>query len=591
MAAPTPDFAALFAENAPDAKRKLTDAQGTISAYKTLAHQRKSNRQGTLLLKATKAVKAGNHAQAADLAAKAFTIAPDDPVFNHAIGMILFEIGNLASAITFFERALAGNPDNSEIYLHIGMTAWKLDMLDTAEKFYRMALAKNTDDLESAINLTGVLRDSGRFDDAIDLLRSLVMAHPEDVRLWNGIATVLIEAVRSDEAQTFLNEALRLDPTFGRAWHNLGFALAQQNKSREAVEAYTQSVKYAADEKDRNTSLHDRSAPQFCLGRLPQAWADYAARRQPDSDKYVQHKIPCPIWDLQSPLTGKCVLVVCEQGIGDEVLFLSAAHDINDQIGVQGQLIIACADRLEPLVQRSFPNAIVLRHHSVKHQGAVYRNVPELPTVDRQPDVWLTIGMACEVMRTDIESFRRDTPAMKADEERVASIKTFLDSLGPNPKVGLCWKSKLMTATRSKYFSAFDAWEPVLRVPGVTFVSLQYGDVEEELAIAKNRFGTTIHQIPDLDLFKDLDGVAAAGAALDLCIGPMNASTNLAASVGCTFWVVGPRNQWTLMGLDRLAWYQDTRAFCTESTRNWKPTMTAVAEALRTNAENHRVAA
>ena len=50
------------------------------------------------------------------------------------------------------------------------------------------------------------------------------------------------------------------------------------------------------------------------------------------------------------------------------------------------------------------------------------------------------------------------------------------------PKIGILWKSNITKDARHRYFAGFDAWEPVLRQLGVTFVNLQYGDCAEELA-------------------------------------------------------------------------------------------------------------
>jgi hypothetical protein len=44
----------------------------------------------------------------------------------------------------------------------------------------------------------------------------------------------------------------------------------------------------------------------------------------------------------------------------------------------------------------------------------------------------------------------------------------------------------VLAAGRKRAFSPFDAWAPVLRTPGVTFINLQYGDCEAELTMAVN---------------------------------------------------------------------------------------------------------
>jgi spore coat polysaccharide biosynthesis protein SpsF len=67
-------------------------------------------------------------------------------------------------------------------------------------------------------------------------------------------------------------------------------------------------------------------------------------------------------------------------------------------------------------------------------------------------------------------------------------------------------------------------WRPVLEAPGVTFVNLQYGDCDEEIALAKAEFGVDIWQPPGIDLKQDLDDVAALCCAMDLIVGFSNAT-------------------------------------------------------------------
>ena len=95
------------------------------------------------------------------------------------------------------------------------------------------------------------------------------------------------------------------------------------------------------------------------------------------------------------------------------------------------------------------------------------------------------------------------------------------------------------------------------------------------------RFGVTVHQPRDIDLKMDLDKVAALSAACDLVIGPMNATSNLAAASGGKVWFIHARSStWTLLGSDHQHWYPQTRSFFGEGFQDWDNTMRRVQEAL-----------
>jgi ADP-heptose:LPS heptosyltransferase len=121
----------------------------------------------------------------------------------------------------------------------------------------------------------------------------------------------------------------------------------------------------------------------------------------------------------------------------------------------------------------------------------------------------------------------------------------------------------------------------VLTAPGVTFVNLQYGDATVELAEAKARLGVDIRQPPGIDLKDELDEVAALACALDLVIGPANATTNIAAACGAPVWLVSTPGAWPKLGTERYPWYPSARVFSAPAYNDWAPVMFEVGEALR----------
>jgi len=87
----------------------------------------------------------------------------------------------------------------------------------------------------------------------------------------------------------------------------------------------------------------------------------------------------------------------------------------------------------------------------------------------------------------------------------------------------------------------------------------------------------TIHQIDGLDLKDDLDGVAAACCALDVMIGPMNATTNLGAACGANIWFLTTAEAWPLLGSKDNPWYPSAKVFATPTLSSWGETMKEVA--------------
>ncbi|WP_421791036.1 hypothetical protein [Hyphobacterium sp.] len=328
---------------------------------------------------------------------------------------------------------------------------------------------------------------------------------------------------------------------------------------------------------------HGRSLSYLAKGDLEKGWPEYEVRLDPNYKDATLFEIDLPRWDGADPaqLKGKRVIMVGEQGLGDEIMFMNAARDVIEAVGPEGEVRIACEKRLIPLFQRSFPDLVIGAHASANVEGRDWR-IAESVIKDREPaDFWFPMGNACRAFRPAPDAFPAEPGFLTADEDAVAHWQDVLAGFGPGLKVGLLWKSLKMNAKRLKYFSAFEAWRPVMEVPGITLVNLQYGEVDEELARAGKEFGVTIHQPSGIDLRNDLDAVAALGKACDVVVGTMNATINLTCAVGGEALVATPTARgWSKLGSDHLPWYPSVKTFHGERFGDWDTPLNAIAAEL-----------
>ena len=539
----------------------------------------------SLVKRAMRASDGGDHPAGARKAHEALGIAPELALTNHVMGLMLLRLGRLSTSLDFFEKAWKLDPQDPEIYQKLGLVAWKLDMLPAAEKFYRLQNQIAPNRVDGILNLTGVLRDMGKFDDAIEILRTAIYSDPENYDLWNSLGSVVSESGKPTEAITFYQEALRLKPDYSRAHNNMANVFELIGEPEQSLPHYEEALKNPIDAEDEATMSHGRSLVMLAAGHIREGWAANETRLNPNRKGATLFTIDKPMGDGVDPaeIRGKTVILVGEQGLGDEVLYLNIAKDMIEAIGPEGELRIACEYRLVDLVQRSFPQARVFHHLSTVLEG---RDVRATPQLEEGADFWTPMATPLRAFRNALEDFPTEPGFLTADPEQQAFFRAQMDGFGTGLKVGILWKSLKMTAKRARFFSAFDAWEPILKVPGIDFINLQYGEVDEEIALARERYGVTVHQPSDIDLKMDLDKVAALSSACDIVIGPMNATSNLAAACGGMVWFFHSHSSaWTLLGEDRQYWYPQTRSFFGEGFQDWETTMKKIAAALAERVE------
>jgi hypothetical protein len=150
-------------------------------------------------------------------------------------------------------------------------------------------------------------------------------------------------------------------------------------------------------------------------------------------------------------------------------------------------------------------------------------------------------------------------------------------------RVGISWRSGMMTAQRAKGYAALDQWGELLQTQGAVFVNLQYDNCALALATAEDRFGVRIHQFSDLDLRDDFGATAALISNLDLVVTVGNAVGELAGALGVPVWRLSPSPlpEWTMLGTDRRPWFPSMRVWQAAQLDDWPGLMNRVASELR----------
>ncbi|MGD0190991.1 MAG: tetratricopeptide repeat protein [Rhizomicrobium sp.] len=540
--------------------------------------RRKSN---GIVRRSIKAWRRGDIARAGQLALAATEADETNAQAFHILAMALERMGHLHKALVTYEHAFKLDPHDPDLLLNLGLTAWNQKLIPEAEKMFRLFIGAKPDSPLGYNNLGTIQSDMGKSTVAIETLRAAIYRMPAEAILWNSLATVLAENGRADESLVFYKEAIRLQPTLARPYHNIGFAYSHLGMLEEALEAYDSALTYATDPTERIEGTHSRSVCLIGMGRIEDGFKDYEIRNNPRFRAYVHHVLKAPQW-AGEPLDGKRLLVVGEQGLGDEFMFANVIPDLARAVGPTGRLQIAVDPRLIALFQRSWPLAQVGTYDDRKivdpdHSQEI-RFIP-WATVDGEPDYFIQMGSAVPHFRKRIEDFPHEA-FLVPDPARVAEFRERLSAFGPGPYVGVCWRSMMMGAKRSKYYSALDHWAPVFKVSGATFVNVQYGDVTDELAHARDTQGVDIRVFGDLDLKNDIDGAAALSAALDLVISAPTAAAATAASVGTEVWFLTAGRTWPQLGTGEFPWYAKTTVLSPDKFADWQGLMPLVAEKL-----------
>ncbi len=514
------------------------------------------------------------------------------------LGAALVGLGQTEDGIAAYRRALELEPDFAEAWSNLGSTlAFKGD-IDGEIEAYRCALAANPQLAPVWSNLGNALREAGQFEEAVTACRKAVELDPRFAAGWNNLSVALRERKEHAEAVEAAGRAVQFAPGYAEAWSNLGNALKANGRFEEAIRAHEQAIAISPGGAELHFNLgvafresgraeaaitHYRRAVEIKpdhaeahwnlglallrLGELRAGWDEYEWRWRRRKAEARRYDFTAWDGDLSKP---RRLLLWAEQGIGDEILYGSMVGDLASS---PMAIALEVDPRLVPLFQRSFPGvAVVPRRDPPAFNPARYDCQAPLASLGR----WL---------RPSFSLFPRHAGYLRADAARVERYQAQLREKGESGAkiVGISWQSKNEEFGALKSNELKD-WALTLKLPNVRFVDLQYGDTAEERRLVETQLGVKIEHVPDLDLFNDLDGLAALAAACDTVITVSNVTAHVAGALGRPVWLLAPKARgkiwyWFSNRTDS-PWYPSMRIFNQKTAGNWREVLDEVAQEL-----------
>jgi tetratricopeptide (TPR) repeat protein len=467
--------------------------------------------------------------------------------------------GDNPAAARLLARAVIATPDRAQTRSDYANALQALKSPAAAAQAAR-ALCLAPDNPDYLYNMGCERHDADRLDAALRLFAWALRVSPMHAESRARIGACILVRHGGAGAAVWFSAALSCAPSLPAALTGRGLAAGWgKSGGQAALMWHDRAVKVAPTFAE---AVLNRGLVLLEKGDLSAGWADYEARFA--SRGFIDAPRTTPRLP-DEPLAGKKLYVWREQGVGDEILFSSCLADTATEAS-EGGVTVACDRRLVDLFTRSFPSL---------------RFIADSASVPSGYDYETPLGSLPRRYRRRLSDFPGgEGGRLRPDPAAVARLRSKLSELPPGLNVGLAWTSGLVTSDRVPAYTALADWAPLLRMPGVNIVNLQYGDREAEIIAAERQFGVVIHRLPELDLKDDLDQTAALTAVLDLVICPATAVGELAAGVGTPVWRAAWPD-WTLLGARARPWRRMQRVFSPRSGETMRDVPARIAAALK----------
>ena len=497
----------------------------------------------------------GQNLEAVESIDRAINLSPSQWAYHSNLACVLQKLGRLEEAINSQRRAIALESDRPAPWSNLGSVLHEAGQLDEAAECFEKAIQLDPDNAEAHYNYGNLLREQGSIDDAIARYDRAISLKPGYSEAHSNLGNLLQDKGQLDEAVRSYRWALEVRPNNEEAHYNLARALKGLGRYDEAHECYDRALQLRPDHAAAHVS---RGLIFLRRGDFAKGWPEYEWRWKKDDEPSLR-QLPQTLWDGSS-LDDKTILIYSEQGIGDEIMFGSCLPDLVERAG---HCVIECDARLTPLYARSFPAATVHAREGWERHGWLKQVRPI--------DVQTPVGNLPQFLRLDEASFPARPSFLTADSQKRERWRQRLEALGEGPKIGISWCGQSEYEAQRGRSTTLQQWEPVLTLPGMHFVNLQYGPCSEEIAAVSSRFDVEIHDWEDLDPSVDVDGLAALVSALDLVISIANTTVHLAGALGTEVWsVLSALPSWRWME-DRTdtPWYSSVRLIRQTAEGGW----------------------
>ena len=493
---------------------------------------------------------------------KALRINPNHAESHNNSGISLQALGRHAEALAEYNQALVLMPRYAAALSNRGDALRMLARHDESLASYQAALEIEPTLIEALANYGSTLRALRRFPEALAQYDKVLTISPEHLKTLNNRGVVLRDTLRYTEALASFDKALALKPDYVEALINRGTTLHESGRDGEAVVSFDKALALNSSHAEGHWN---KALALLTQGNLADGWAEYEWRWKCENFRFLPRGFTQPVWRGEV-LNGGTLLVWGEQGLGDELLYGTMITDL----AVRGFSVAWEADmRLVPLIQRSFPQV-----------RAIGRATPPDPATS-DPGIRAQISAASlgQYLRRSAADFPKvRTQYLRADDSRSHGYRARLMGDEGTRLIGISWISQNQDFGAHKSLP-LSGWAPIRQAAGqnARFVDLQYGNTGTERAAN----WPDLAHMDDLDIFTDIDGLAALIAACDLVITVSNTTAHLAGALGVPVWVIVPVGSGNLWywggGQTKSTWYPTATIFGQSTLNAWDETIAQLA--------------
>jgi len=475
---------------------------------------------------------------------------PEEIGYKKCLAFCFGMLGQLYQAKDLWIELVNIDPYSEETLMNLADVEHRLGRLDSALGLLELVTKYHPNSAKPWLNMAGIHIQRNKFQECVNVSLEAIQRDPKSADGFQNLGSALFHMAMLNEAQHAFETALTLNPEIKEAKSSLSAIHFRKNNAQEALKISEELIKkfVPTDRIPIEQLRWNASFIYLRLGKLKEGWDYYEDGYSPQVTGSLVRRpmraFEVPRWTISSPKS-QTVLVWREQGIGDEIVFLTCLQDL---IGLGFNPIIECDKRLVSLIERSFPTTLA--------REAMYRLDYPHDSLHKDFDSHIPMGSLMKHFRQDFSKFPDCGGYIKPEPNKVTKWRNRLESSSKGKKtIGISWKSIKTDPLRDAKNSRLTDWSVLLKIKDVVFVNLQYGECSNEINEVSRALDVKIHTWEDLDLKDDLEDIFGLLANLDYVVTTSSAVWAFAASTGTPTSLLLHSPHWTMFDKNHIPFF------------------------------------
>lgn len=432
---------------------------------------------------------------------------------NHAL--ILRNINKIDDALDLYKALLIKKPEYIKTYISYGFTLNLLERYEAAAEVYHQGLKIQSKEFNLLYNLGITYLNQFDYDNALQYMTLALNQNNQSVNLWLTIAVCYAKKRDLDAAFNSIKEAEKIDPNNLLVPFQMGTFLIQQDRNEEAMDWLNKVINKEPEHIEANYHI---GLIYLKKEKYQEAVQYYRYRTKRLNQRFGKFND----FDLPKLTKEAEVIISWEQGIGDEILYLGLLKNIRKNIK---SITYITQDKLFDWIKLNLKGIKVIKetesaNYLQMNPSLIQLNIGSLMAYIENWEDYFKKPSICKV---DENLYKKYLQKYKINNEKILGIswRSANKKIGDEKSIPLNQLSSIISNQKT--------------------ISLQYGDVQNEINKVNQDKSLNIIHDDELDYFNDINSLAALISICDIVVTCSNVTAHIAGRLGIKTYLMIPK--------------------------------------------------